>query len=80
MLQAPGPRGSPHVPQPPGDAAAALEDDEDLVETANVESCFSRLRLWQAGHDGGRSPVTNCSNGRWQSRQTYSKSGMVARF
>jgi len=71
--QAPGPRGSPHVPHPPGIGA---DDFEVLAETANTESCLSSDRPWHPGHTGGRLAVTRVSKARWQSRQTYSKSGI----
>lgn len=52
MLQAPGPRGSPHIPH--GDVAAgrAAFDDGLGVLTANVDSCFSSAVLAQVGHEG----------------------------
>jgi len=44
--QAPGPRGSPQDPQPPGEdegADAADEAEEPFAETANTDSCGCSL-------------------------------------
>ena len=51
MLQAPGPRGSPHIPQAPAADGAALFAGPDVL-TANTDSCFSSDVLAQAGHAG----------------------------
>jgi hypothetical protein len=80
-LQAPGPRGSPHVPQPPliGWASRALVlPDEDTA--AKTENCFSSFWLRQAGHPGCCEPVTSVSNRCWQSEHTYSKMGIPAGY
>lgn len=53
MLQAPGPRGSPHIPQGVGDALASKgAADAPFDETAKTESCFSSESLAQAGQCG----------------------------
>jgi hypothetical protein len=49
--QAPGPRGSPHMPHEP--AGAGLERRIGTVElTANTDSCFSSAVPAQAGQAG----------------------------
>jgi hypothetical protein len=47
MEQAPGPRGSPQLPQAPalGDALA-----EPFVDIAKTESCCASFLLWHLGH------------------------------
>ena len=50
----------------------------EFVETANTESCLSRASDWHFGHTAGRDALTIASNGCWQSRQTYSKMGIVS--
>ena len=51
MEQAPGPRGSPHIPQEAAAEGVAREDDEPFA-TANTDSCFSSSALAQAGQLG----------------------------
>ena len=58
MEQAPGPRGSPHIPQEAADGVA--RDDDGAFATANTDSCFSSSALAQAGQLGvSRSRVRN---------------------
>jgi hypothetical protein len=49
--QAPGPRGSPHVPQGP-DGGAIVDLAGPLECAANTDSCFCSSTPWHAGHDG----------------------------
>ncbi len=77
MLQAPGPRGSPHEPQADGPFAGAAARVGVPCDTANTENCLSKASDWHAGHFAWREALTMASNGWWQSRQTYSKIGMV---
>jgi hypothetical protein len=75
MEQAPGPRGSPHIPQGAAEGVAAREDDAPFA-TANTDSCFSSSALAQAGQLGvSRSRVRNS---KWwpQARHAYSNRGM----
>src|SRR5690242_13924912 len=74
--QAPGPRGSPHMPQGPADATAGADWLGDGAPTANTESCFWSSALAHDGH-AGVSPALVRNSKRWpQERQAYSKSGM----
>jgi hypothetical protein len=75
MEHAPGPRGSPQLPQPPEGAGAA---DELFAETAKTDSCWaSFLLLLQVGQTGFSLPNTSVSN-RWSHPlQMYSKIGMT---
>jgi hypothetical protein len=60
MEQAPGPRGSPHIPQGAAEGVAAREDDDAPFATAKTDSCFSSSALAQAGQLGvSRSRVRN---------------------
>ena len=57
---APGPRGSPQLPQaPPIDGALPLAP---FAETANNESCGTSFRLWHFGHSAFSLPYTSASN------------------
>ena len=58
MLQEPGPRGSPQLPQAPIGGAESFED----AETAKTESCLSRSWPSHVGQAGWRDPVTSVSN------------------
>ncbi len=58
-LHAPGPRGSPHVPQPPAGTAGSRGPDD---ETAKTESCLSSAWLRHDGQAGAREAVTSVSN------------------
>ena len=51
---APGPRGSPQLPQDAGEELERSAEDED--ETANVESNRSRSILLHDGQDGVTEP------------------------
>jgi len=75
MEHAPGPRGSPQLPQAPADAGAA---DELFAETAKTDSCWvSSLLLLQVGQTGFSLPNMRASN-RWSHPwQMYSKIGMT---
>src|SRR5690349_5033125 len=74
MEQAPGPRGSPHDPQAPGEAEAG---ELPFALTANTESCGASFTLWHLGHCAFSAPYTNASKGCSQSLQMYSKIGMT---
>src|SRR5215467_6522270 len=74
MEQAPGPRGSPQVPQGPTDSLGA---DPPLADTAKTESCGASFLLWHLGHPGFSAPKTRASK-RWlHPRQMYSKIGIA---
>ena len=72
--QAPGPRGSP---QRPHDPAAARGAGADFAPTANADICFSRSTPAHEGHAAGREALTIASKCASQSRQMYSKIGMM---
>lgn len=75
---APGPRGSPQLPQGPGIASrAALLP---LVLTAKVESIFWSFLLLHSGHAGVVDLMTSSSN--WWSHflQWYSNNGIAESF
>jgi hypothetical protein len=76
MEHAPGPRGSPQLPQAPEEAGAS---DELFAETAKTDSCgVSCLLLLQVGQTGFSLPNTRASN-RWSHPlQMYSKIGMTS--
>jgi len=78
MEHAPGPRGSPQLPQAPEEAGAA---DELFAETAKTDSCWaSFLLLLQVGQTGFSLPNTRVSN-RWSHPlQMYSKIGMTTGY
>ena len=72
--QAPGPRGSPQLPQGSGEEAAA----PFFVLAENTEICCSNFWLSQDGHRG-TSPLerkTSHSNRSSQSKQAYSNIGI----
>jgi hypothetical protein len=69
MEQAPGPRGSPHEPQPREGAVSARPPPE---ETAKTERSLRRFRLSHAGQTGRVFPETNCSKLFPHARQRYS--------
>ncbi len=69
--QAPGPRGSPHVPHDLADTGAAAP-----VLTAKTESWRSSTSLWHSGQCGTFARRTSHSNRCEQSRQMYSKMGI----
>jgi hypothetical protein len=75
----PGPRGSPHVPQPPGawGAEAGVEAALAGFAVAKVEKRRSTLAERQTGHSIASSPRTSSSNWAWQAWQTYSWMGMA---
>ena len=54
MEQAPGPRGSPHIPQEDVDGAPG--EDEGPFATAKTDSCFSSSALSQDGQLGVSCP------------------------
>lgn len=73
---APGPRGSPQVPQAPGPGATEGAGRSGVrVGDAKVENCFSASSAWQAGQVGASEPKTSSSKGWSQARQTYWKIG-----
>lgn len=75
MEQAPGPRGSPQVPQAP--RPSALPGPRELPVTAeNVERSFSSFALRHEGHWGRSRPKTRVSNSLSHSLQRYSKMGI----
>lgn len=49
---------------------------DPFAETAKTESCLSSDWPWHDGQTAGRSADTKASKARWQSRHTYSKSGI----
>jgi hypothetical protein len=71
-LQAPGPRGSPQLPQDIGPDALDACVELNLPLTAKTDSCFSRSVPTHVGHDAARDAVTMASNLASQSRQMYS--------
>ena len=76
MEQAPGPRGSPHIPQ--GAADGAPSEDEEPFATANTDSCFSSSALAQAGQLGASPSRVRYSKWWPQARHAYSNSGMLS--
>jgi hypothetical protein len=75
--QAPGPRGSPHDPQPPDGPADSANDPElRLPATANTESCGANCLLWHFGQDAFWLPKIRASNRCSHLVQTYSNIGM----
>ncbi len=68
--QEPGPRGSPHEPQPAGASGAFAPPPP--APTAKTDRSFSSFPLAQPGHRGRASPSTNSSKRRSHSRQRYS--------
>jgi len=74
MEQAPGPRGSPQLPQAPGPLEPA---QSDVAPTPNAENCLSSDVALHEGQAGAVEAWTNNSNRRLHSRHTYSKIGMV---
>jgi len=75
MEQAPGPRGSPQVPQAP--RPSALPGPRELPVTAeNVERSFSSFALRHEGHWGRSRPKTRVSNSWSHSLQRNSKIGI----
>lgn len=75
MEQAPGPRGSPHIPQ--GAADGVLGEDEGPVATANPDSCFSSSALAQAGQLGASRSRVRYSKWWPQARHAYSNKGTM---
>ena len=57
--QAPGPRGSPQRPH--GARCRELDEPDEAVLTAKVESARSRSVAWHAGHSGCSCPRTSVS-------------------
>jgi hypothetical protein len=47
MEQAPGPLGSPQLPQ--GEAEGLGDDEDPLADTAKTESCGASFLLWHLG-------------------------------
>jgi len=77
MEQAPGPRGSPQLPQAPLGAADGEDCEDPLADTANTESSCASLRLWHFGHEAFSAPNTRASK-RWSHcLHVYSKMGMA---
>src|SRR5262249_48362247 len=74
MVQAPGPRGSPHVPQGPNDSLAAKS--VLFPPTANTDNSRSSFVLWHEGHAGCCDPSTIVSNCCSHSLHRYSKMGI----
>jgi 16S rRNA (cytosine967-C5)-methyltransferase len=61
MPHAPGPRGSPQLPQGPAEGAeAALE--LPFADTAKTESCGASFLLWHFGHAALSRPKISASN------------------
>src|SRR5215475_7368058 len=75
MVQAPGPRGSPHVPQGPNDSLAAKS--VLFPPTANTDNSRSSFVLWHEGHAGCCAPSTIVSNCCSHSLHRYSKMGIA---
>src|SRR5882672_2281745 len=75
MAQAPGPRGSPQVPQGPNDSLAAKL--ALLPPTANTDNSRSSFVLWHEGHAGCCAPSTIVSNCCSHSLHRYSKMGIA---
>ena len=73
MEQAPGPRGSPQVPQGP---AEGMDADPALEETAKTDSCGESFLLWQRGQAGFWLPKTRASKRCLHPLQMYSKIGI----
>jgi hypothetical protein len=63
MEQAPGPRGSPHCPQPPADGIRVAAAPWPVC-AAKAENCRSSALLWHDGHDGVSAPRTRVSKRR----------------
>jgi hypothetical protein len=76
MEQAPGPRGSPHMPQ--GEAEGVAREDDEPFATANTDSCFSSSALAQAGQLGVSRSRVRYSKWWPQARQAYSNRGMTS--
>jgi hypothetical protein len=74
MEQAPGPRGSPHIPQ--GAADGVPGEDEGPFATAKTDSCFSSSALSQAGQLAVSCPRVRYSKWWPQARHAYSNRGM----
>lgn len=74
MEQAPGPRGSPQAPQPPGLQAGPSNRAAELppILGANVENCFSSSVLAQVGQAGDWSARVRYSKCRPHERHAYS--------
>src|SRR5690349_1434123 len=68
--QAPGPRGSPQLPQGAGEALGRSVGDED--ETANLESNLSRSTELHDGQEGVTEPRMIFSNRLPHPRHSYS--------
>jgi len=75
--QAPGPRGSPHIPQAPPVEAGIEDGPVDGPPTANTDSCFSSSTPAQAGQAGACPARVRNSNLWPQPRQAYSNRGMA---
>src|SRR5438093_13147469 len=75
MAQAPGPRGSPQVPQGPNDSLAAKLSL--LPPTANTDNNRSSFVLWHEGQAGCCVPSTMVSNCCSHSLHKYSRMGMA---
>lgn len=73
MEQAPGPRGSPQVPQGP---AEGMDADPPLADTAKTDSCGASFLLWQRGQAGFSLPRTRASKRCLHRLQMYSKIGI----
>src|SRR5690348_9702402 len=73
--QAPGPRGSPQLPQGAGDEAKLFSE----LPTAKLDNCCSRFFPEQDGQRGESAPRTTASKRRSQSLQIYSKIGIGIR-
>src|SRR5438093_5856969 len=81
MLQAPGPRGSPHAPHAPGPLAALIGRSENdfagvLDCAAKTDISFCRSAPWHAGHDGDWPSRVRYSKRLPQPRHSYSKRGI----
>src|SRR5881628_1333497 len=74
MEQAPGPRGSPQLPQP---RPEGLGDDAPFADTAKTDNCGASFLLWHCGQSAFSLPYTSASKEWLHSLQTYSKIGIL---
>src|SRR5215831_3087954 len=75
IAHAPGPRGSPQVPQGPNDSLSAKL--APLPPTANTDNRRSSFVPWHEGHTGCCAPSTMVSNCCSHSLHRYSKMGIA---
>ena len=77
MEHDPGPRGSPQLPQGPGEGR---EEALLLGPKAKAESCCSSLAPLHDGHSARFEPITRASKEWPHSLQMYSKMGTSDRL